>query len=237
MPSPAAGSASDYFASMADAYDSLIRRAVPPYEAMTGRLLDYLPARAGRVLELGCGTGNLTLRLARRYPEARVTYVDAAPEMTSLTGARLASADSPAGRGDRFTPVTRRFEELEFGPRAFDLVTSCISLHHVSDKAALYRRVRSWLAPGGTFRFADQVRGGTEGNHRINWDGWLEFCRRPGNCTEEEIGGLVGHAHAHDHYTPLVEHFRLLADAGFEPATLDCVWRELMWGIVTAEAR
>ena len=226
---PSGRSASEYFGSMADAYDSLIRRAVPPYEAMTGRLLDYLPARADRVLDLGCGTGNLTLRLVRRYPGARVTYVDAAAEMTALTGARLDAA------GARGTAVTRRFEDLDFEPGSFDLVTSCISLHHVEDKARLYRNIRGWLVPAGTFRFADQIRGGTDAHHRFNWDSWLEFCRRPGNCTERETNGLIEHGLAHDYYTPLVEHFRLLAAAGFDAATLDCVWRELMWGIVTAD--
>src|SRR5262249_45592148 len=120
---------------------------------------------------------------------------------------------------------------LESG--AFDLVASCISLHHVADKAALYRRLHAAIAPGGTLRFADQLRGGTDEIHRINWTRWLEFCREPGHCSEAEIRSLLDHAEAHDHYTPLAEHFRLLEAAGFRD--VDCVWRNWIWGIVTAE--
>ena len=53
--------AADYFGAMVGEYDSLIRRAVPRYDEMTARLLDYLPPSATSILELGCGTGNLTM--------------------------------------------------------------------------------------------------------------------------------------------------------------------------------
>src|SRR5687767_10473233 len=122
-------SAADYFGSMAESYDSLIRRCVPRYEEMSSRLIDYLaiavagPAAgagvAWRILELGCGTGNLSLRLAQRFPNAQLTLVDAAPEMIELTRARLEAAkpqlDRLGGRGSfggaRF--ITSRFEDLK----------------------------------------------------------------------------------------------------------------------------
>ena len=68
--------------------------------------------------------------------------------------------------------------------------------------------------------------------HGINWEVWLAFCRRDGGCTPEELRGLVEHAEAHDHFTSLTEHLRLLKDAGFED--LDCLWRNWIWGIVAA---
>jgi tRNA (cmo5U34)-methyltransferase len=226
MPSP---TASDYFGAMADSYDALIERAVPRYREMTDRLTEYLPRSATRILDLGCGTGNLTLRLAANHPAAAITAVDAAPEMTALTAERMGAA----GAADRLRTIIGRFEDLSFPAGSFDLVTSCISLHHVRDKADLYRRIHGWLVPGGTFRFADQLRGGTEELHSINWARWLEFCRRPGGCSEAEVQSLLDHAAAHDHYTPLAEHFGLLSGAGF--AGLDCVWRNWIWGIVTAD--
>lgn len=220
------GTASDYFGALVEGYDSLIRRAVPRYEEMTERLLAYLPDARADVLDLGCGTGNLTLRLLARYPGARVVGVDAAPEMVAVT-ARRAGPDGP-----RFEGRCATFEEVPLEPATFDLVTSCISLHHVADKAALYARLFDALAPGGHLVFADQLRGGTERVHAINWAAWLDFCRAGEPCTEAEIQGLLDHAAAHDHYTPLVEHLRLLAAAGF--VDLDCVWRNWIWGIVAA---
>jgi len=228
---PSETTAAGYFGGMVDSYDSLIRRAVPSYEEMTARLLDYLPADAARVLELGCGTGNLSLALAARYPRAAFTFVDAAPEMLEVTRDRLERAYPAAERRSEF--VLGRFEELALSAAAFDLATSSISLHHVVDKGAVYRALFGALAPSSAFCFADQLGGGTEAVHEINWKRWLEFCREPGNCSEAEIESLLEHAAAHDHYTPLREHIRLLEAAGFR--SVDCVWRNSIWGIVTAE--
>lgn len=219
-------SAAEYFGAMVGDYDSLIRRAVPRYDEMTERLVDYLPPAAASILELGCGTGNLTLKLAARYPDAKLTLVDAAPPMLEAAKVRLGP------RAAAF--VARKFEDLDFEPGSFDLVASTISLHHVRDKGPLYRSLRRMIRPGGTFRFADQMAGGTRGNHLVNWSRWLEFCREPGNCTEAEITSLLDHAAAHDHYASVGEHFRLLEMARFKNP--DCVWRNLIWGIITAEA-
>lgn len=224
--------AAEYFGAMTAQYDSLIRRAVPRYEEMTERLLDYLPDRVDSILELGCGTGNLSLALAKKYPAARLTIVDAAPEMLEVTQARMAQ-ELPQRPTETRGWVTT-FETLRAEAGEFDLITSCISLHHVRDKAALYRTLHAALRLGGHLIFADQLRGGTERLHAINWRLWLEFCRRPGCCTEEETQSLLDHADAHDHYTPLAEHFQLLSAAGFRE--LDCMWRNLIWGIVHATA-
>lgn len=223
-------SATGYFGSMAESYDSLIHRAVPRYDEMIARLLDYLPDDPRRVLELGCGTGNLSLRLAKTFPRAELTLIDGSAEMISLVRSRI--DESRSDSNSRVAYVEARFEALDLPPGSFDLVVSSISLHHVEDKAALYRRIRGLMPAGGHFCFADQIRGEPESNHRVNWDRWLDFCREPGHCTQEEIESLLDHAAAHDHYVPLSEHIALLSASGF--AEIDCVWRNWMWGIVTA---
>ena len=226
-----ATTASGYFGSMAESYDSLIRRAVPRYDEMLSRLVDYLPETASSILELGCGTGNLSLALAERYPEATLTFLDAAPEMLETTRARLERQHPSVARRALF--VETSFEKIDAALGSFDLVASSISLHHVKDKAALYGNIHALLAPSGAFRFSDQLRGATATIHELNWKRWLEFCRSRGNCSEDEVTSLLDHAAAHDHYTPLQEQFRLLGEAGFR--ALDCVWRNLIWGIVTAD--
>jgi ubiquinone/menaquinone biosynthesis C-methylase UbiE len=149
--------------------------------------------------------------------------------MTEATTERA----SRAGHGARLTTITTRFEDLVFPPASFDLIASAMSLHHIADKAPIYRRFADWIAPGGALRIADQFLGATESIQQKLWDLWLAFCREPGHCTEEEIQTLVEHAKAHDHYEPLDTHFAYLKAAGFRFP--DCIWRNGMYAVLTAE--
>ena len=223
--------ASDYFGAMGFEYDSLIRRSVPCYDAMIEKLINYLPRHPETVLELGCGSGGLSLPLVRYVPDCEFTFVDASEEMVELTRARVQEDFPETAR--RATFVTARFEEYSMGVDQFDVVTSSISLHHVEDKGALFRRVRESIKSGGTLRFLDQLSGGTEANHTRMWNSLMEFMGSPGNCTKVELKSMVDHSKAHDHYTPLATHFHLLQEAGF--VGIDCVWRDLMWSVITAD--
>lgn len=227
---PARSTAGEWFATMVSEYDSLIRRAVPRYEEMTRELVACLPAAANRVLELGCGTGNFSLALAARYPSAAITMVDAAQEMIDVTRDRIAATHPAVASLARF--ITAKFEELTPSDERYDLITSCISLHHVRDKETLFRVLHRTLAPNGRLSFADQMRADPEEMNQRNWDAWLAFCRLPGNCTEAEIEQLVEHAAAHDHYETVAQHLSMLERTGF--SELDCLWRSGMWAIVTA---
>ena len=223
--------ASDYFGAMGFEYDSLIHRSVPRYDAIIETLIDYLPSHPETALELGCGSGALSLSLVKYAPDCDFTFVDASEEMIEITRARLQEVFPDTVR--RATFVTARFEEYNMGVDQFDVVTSSISLHHVEDKGALFRGVRESIKSGGTFRFIDQLSGGTETNHARMWNSLMEFMGSPGNCTEVELQSMVAHSKAHDHYTPLAAHFHLLQEAGF--VGIDCVWRDEMWTVITAD--
>ena len=222
MTEPIESTAGEYFGARVAEYDALIRACVPRYDEMLERLVGYLPPAPAAILELGTGTGNLACAVAARFPDAALTLVDAAPEMLELAGQRLPGASR----------VVSRFEGLAMPEGSFDLITSAISLHHVEDTAAHYARLFAALRPGGALVVADQLMGRTPDLHGVNWEAWLAHCRAPGNCTEEQTRSFLDHAAAHDHYTPLEEHFDLLRATGF--VELDCVWRNWIWGIIHA---
>jgi len=96
--------------------------------------------------------------------------------------------------------------------------------------------VQAWseqldLAPGGHFVFADQMRGGAEAYHAINWGRMTDFWKRPGHLVQEERDSLTEHAELHDHYVTAVDQLRWMEAVGF--TELDCVWRNWMWGILS----
>ena len=64
------------------------------FAGLTARFLDLLESLPGRtVLDIGCGAGELSLALARRWPEARIIGVDVSPDLVETAQAR--AGDNP----------------------------------------------------------------------------------------------------------------------------------------------
>jgi len=129
-------------ATMSDAQDRLS-------DLLTGQL-GPLPGR--RVIDIGCGTGGLALRVARQGAEvAGVTLsrwqVDHARETAAA-----------AGLADRARFEVADAAELPFPDDAFDAAVIVEVLVHVEDKARVLREVRRVLRPGGQLVFAELVQ-------------------------------------------------------------------------------
>src|SRR6185437_12843528 len=102
-------------------------------------LLAQVPLTApARVVDLGCGAGNVTAILRRRFPDADVLGVDGSDAM--LAKAREAAPGARFMQGDfaTWTP--------DAPP---DLIYSNAALHWVTDHETLFPRLVSLLAPGG----------------------------------------------------------------------------------------
>ncbi|MFT4200046.1 class I SAM-dependent methyltransferase [Gordonia sp. (in: high G+C Gram-positive bacteria)] len=98
---------------------------------------------AGRVLEVGTGSGATATALLRRYPDITLVAGDYDPAMVAAAADRLASA------GDRASAVRVDATAIDFPDGAFDTVLSFLMLHHVLDwERALGEMVRV-LKPGG----------------------------------------------------------------------------------------
>ncbi|HEX4885980.1 MAG TPA: methyltransferase domain-containing protein [Casimicrobiaceae bacterium] len=98
-------------------------------------------AAPATIADLGCGAGNVALRLAQRWPHASVTGIDADEAM--LAKARATAQGEPR----------LRFERADLAhwhpPLPFDLVYSNAALHWLDDHAALFPRLLDAVAAGG----------------------------------------------------------------------------------------
>lgn len=124
-------------------------------ERVIDAVLAAAEARPGLVaVDLGCGTGQLTLGLARCA--SRVTAVDVSGEMVDRLRVKAAAAGL-----DNITYLIRPIECLELPEASVDLVVSNYSLHHLRDrdKEALVGSAARWLRPGGKLVVGDMMFG------------------------------------------------------------------------------
>src|ERR1022692_3633865 len=122
---------------------------------VTAAVLDAADARPdAQVVDLGCGTGQISLPLAMRG--AQVLAVD-------VSSAMIRRMQSEAQRLDvtRLEGLAMPIEELALPPASIDLIVSSYALHHLrdADKAGLVSAAFSWLRPGGRLVIADMMFG------------------------------------------------------------------------------
>jgi ubiquinone/menaquinone biosynthesis C-methylase UbiE len=132
-------------------YD-LIIRALLPEAAFKSRLVEQCRLAQGhRVLDLGCGTGTLTLMIKRKHPEAEVVGIDGDPKIIEIAKKKISKAGVPVG-----LDVGMAFA-LPYADRSFDRVVSSLVLHHLTheDKQRTLREVYRVLRSGGEFHVAD----------------------------------------------------------------------------------
>jgi trans-aconitate methyltransferase len=128
-----------------------------PNSKFVSSFADKFPGFDGRsILDLGCGPGDIAIRLARRYPAAKVTGLDGASAMIDIAHQAIAR-DGLADRVDaRRWHIGR--EANPVAPRKFDAVVSNSLLHHMSDPLELWQAVRSSAAPGAAVLVMDLFR-------------------------------------------------------------------------------
>lgn len=120
-------------------------------------LLSHLPPQCESALEIGCGTGIFTRRMAATVK--KVVGLDLSPEMIRLARERsIKHANIEYLLGDLL--------ELALPEECFDCVVSIATLHHLPTEPAL-RKMKNLLAPGGRLIIHDLVAD----------DGLLDLCR------------------------------------------------------------
>jgi SAM-dependent methyltransferase len=129
----------------AAAYDQMSRLLA---SSLFGRIAADAAAAApagARVLEVGCGPGRLSIRLARQHG-LDVTGLDLDPAMIGRARANAARPGNGGVLGPTF--VVGDVAALAFPDGSFDLVVSTLSMHHWADPAAALAEIGRVLRPG-----------------------------------------------------------------------------------------
>jgi len=126
-----------------------------PHEAFVAHFARRFPEfRDGRVLDLGCGAADITIRFAREYPGTRLDGVDGAAAMLALGR----SAVARAGLEARVTLIERRLPDPALARSAYDAVICNSLLHHLVDPRVLWQTVAAAARPGAPVLVMDLMR-------------------------------------------------------------------------------
>ena len=123
-------------------------------QGFVDRFREYFPGFSeGHVFDLGCGPGDIPIRIAKVLPACLVTGIDASAPMIRLAEQAVAQA----GLSGRVTFRCERFQDIAGASRA-DAVLSNSLLHHVPNPLQFWNRLRQLVKPGSPVLVMDLLR-------------------------------------------------------------------------------
>ena len=127
-------------------------------------LINDFPRPLSTAVDIGCGPGDVMIRLARALPDLHITAIDASAPMIALARGAVMTE----GLSDRIELVQGYVPGVALKAHSFDAVLSKDLLHHVPDPSVLWKEIARLGRPGAVVYVMDLVRPPTpEEAHRI----------------------------------------------------------------------
>jgi len=217
------------FDSVAMQYDKLIRLWVPWYDELTQITINNLACKSNYpcILDLGCGTGNLSSAILDIYPKAEIHVVDVSSQMIDLCKSQLTR------KSNQIYYYTKDLSNLDFNESTFDFVMSQITIHQLDSfsKKQLFLNVYKWLKPEGLFSYSDIFCGSTPDINEKLISKWKNISFQLG-ANIEQWNFFIDHYQQYDRPISLMTAFNWLWEVGFE--YVDVTWRQSLWSNIVA---
>ncbi len=182
-----------------------LSREIPHRETAEAMLLEALPARVDRFLDLGTGDGRLVSLLRSAHPDAEAMGLDSSEPMLGRARERFAGDAGVEFRlHDLGDPLPTDSQ--------FDAIVSGLAIHHLEDdrKQTLFAEIHLLLAPDGVFANLDLVKAPTPELHE-------RFRREIGRPEDDPT----------DRLADLCDQLDWLHAAGFTDADCHFKWLQL----------
>jgi tRNA (cmo5U34)-methyltransferase len=137
---------------------------------------------ATRLLDVGCGAGNFTLKMLQRLPGLNVTMVDLSKPMLDRARERV----SAVAKGT-VEVIQGDIRQIDLGTDRFDIILAAAVLHHLREDdewRSVFAKFQRSLSPGGSIWIWDMVE------HSLN-PVQRQMCERYGQYLKD----IKGEAH------------------------------------------
>lgn len=217
----------EQFNLIAKEYDLGRKKFIPCFDDYYGNTTDFLAQnimKPKKVLDLGTGTGILSMFWYQHFPEADYKLVDIADEMLNVARNRFAGLENVS------------YEVLdyikEFPEDKFDVIISALSIHHLEDeqKEDLFKKIYTELPTGGVFVNYDQFCWGSP--EMNSWyDSFWENKLKNSELSKLDLE-LWQERRKLDKECSVEEEIKMLQESGFK--IIKCVYSYQKFSVIVA---
>ena len=143
-------SANQWFKDWSNEYDRTLGKTTRHHALLDLTVSRAKPKTGEKVLDIGCGTGLLTLKFLAAA-DCTVTAVDSSPEMLAIFGKKIKTLR--LNRRVIYEPQDA--VSLDFEDNSFDVAASTVALHHVKNKLPVLKKIHRILRSKGRFALGD----------------------------------------------------------------------------------
>ncbi|OUR92616.1 methyltransferase type 12 [Flavobacteriales bacterium 34_180_T64] len=152
-------------------YTNDMIRCVPYYAELISSFTEYLPSKFNpkTILDLGCGNGNVTNSVLKKFPQSQYILLDASQEMLNLCQKRF--------KNPSIEYIASYFQDYEFKKNAYDFIIAGFSMHHCGseEKKNIFKKIYRALKPGGIFSCSDLMINRNNSYHPALIERWKTF--------------------------------------------------------------
>ena len=202
----------EHFEKEAAVFDKIFFKIMPRYQEMTEVITEALPFSKRdklKIIDLGCGTGNLAQKIITAYPNASVTCIDMAENMLKMAKAKLKRK-----RNVNFWLGDIR--NFDYSGK-YDVIVASMVLHHIEkkDKFRFYRKLYNALSRGGVFYVIDIFLAPDNYLQKLYMDKWKAFMKTNG-LPMKKVNDMITRHQREDRPVVFTDELSIMRKAGFK---------------------